>query len=103
MIMNEAKPMKSCMRVFMLVHTEPMKEKEVMEELLKIEEVLEAHMITGQYDVLAVLQVKRHFLESEYQTIFDHAISKIEGVRHVMDTNTIIGWRRRQSSRSASS
>lgn len=75
----------------MLAHTEPMKEKEVMEELVKIEEVLEAHMITAQHDVLAVLHVKRQFLESEYQTIFYHAISKIEGVKHVMDTNTIIG------------
>ncbi len=91
MFMKEAKPMKQYTRAFVLVQTEPMKEKAVMEELIKLDEVLEVHMITGEYDVLAVVQVKRMFLEADYDNVFNSAIAKIEGVKYVLDTNSIIG------------
>ena len=91
MFLQEAKPMKQYTRAFILVQTEPMKEKAVMEELLKMDEVVEAHMITGEYDVLVVVQVKRLFLEADYDNVFNSAIAKIEGVKFVTDTNTIIG------------
>ncbi len=58
-----------------------MREKEVMEELLKMDEVIETHMITGEYDVLAVVQVKRLFLEVDYDNVFNSAIAKIEGAK----------------------
>ena len=48
-------------------------------------------MITGEYDVLVVVQVKRLFLEADYDNVFNSAIAKIEGVKFVTDTNTIIG------------
>ncbi|MCL5069056.1 MAG: Lrp/AsnC ligand binding domain-containing protein [Thaumarchaeota archaeon] len=89
--MKEAKPMKQYTRAFILIQCEPMKEKEVMENLLKMDEVLEVHMITGEYDVLAVVQVKRVFLEADYNNVFMSAIAKVEGVAHVVDTNTVIG------------
>lgn len=91
MFMKEAKPMKQYTRAFILIQCNPMKEKEVMEELLKMDEVLEVHMITGEYDVLAVVQVKRLFLEADYNNVFTSAIAKVEGVAHVVDTNTVIG------------
>lgn len=83
--------MKQYTRAFILVQCEPMKEKDVMEELLNMDEVVEVHMITGEYDVLAVVQVKRVFLEADYNNVFNSAIAKIEGAKHVVDTNTIIG------------
>jgi DNA-binding Lrp family transcriptional regulator len=67
-----------------------MKEKEVIEELVKMDEVIEAHMITGEYDVLAVVQVKRLFLEADYDNVFNSAIAKIESAKFVVDTNTIV-------------
>ncbi|HZW56928.1 MAG TPA: Lrp/AsnC ligand binding domain-containing protein [Nitrososphaerales archaeon] len=91
MFLQEAKPMRQYTRAFVLVQTEPMKEKAVMEELLKMDEVIETHMITGEYDVLVVVQVKRLFLEADYDNVFNSAIAKIEGVKFVTDTNTIIG------------
>lgn len=90
-LMNQAKPMKQYTRAFILIQCESMKEKDVIEELLKMEEVVEAHMITGEYDVLAVAQVKRIFLEADYDNVFNSAIAKIEGAKYVLDTNTIIG------------
>lgn len=91
MFLKDAEPMKQYTRAFILIQTEPMREKDVMEELLNMEEVVEVHMITGEYDVLAVVQVKRHFLEADYDNVFNSAIAKIEGTKFVVDTNTIIG------------
>jgi DNA-binding Lrp family transcriptional regulator len=91
MFLQEPQQMKQFLRAFILVQVEPMREKDVMEELLKMEEVIEAHMITGEYDVLAVVQARRHFLEADYDVLFNTAIAKIESVKYVIDTNTIIG------------
>jgi len=91
MFLKQAEPMKQYTRAFILIQTEPMREKEVIEDLLKMEEVIEAHMITGEYDIIAVVQVKRHFLEADYDNVFNSAIAKIEGAKFVVDTNTIIG------------
>ncbi len=68
-----------------------MKERDVLEELVKMEDVLEAHMITGEYDVIAVVQVRRQFLQADYETVFNSAIARVEGVKYVIDTNTIVG------------
>ncbi len=91
MFLKDAEPMKQYTRAFILIQVEPMREKDVMEELLKMEEVIEVHMITGEYDVIAVVQVKRHFLEADYDNVFNSAIAKIEGAKYVVDNNTIIG------------
>ena len=91
MLTKEAEPMKQFTRAFILIQVEPMKEREVIEALLKMDEVIEAHMITGQYDIIAVVQVKRLFLQADYDNVFNSAIAKIEGVKNVEDTNTIIG------------
>ncbi len=83
--------MKQFTRAFILIQTESMHEKDVIENLLKMDEVIEAHMITGEYDVLAVVQSKRLFLEADYNVVFNSAIAKVESLPHVLDTNTIIG------------
>jgi DNA-binding Lrp family transcriptional regulator len=88
---KEAEPMKQFTRAFILIQVEPMRERDVIEELLKMDEVLEAHMITGEYDVIAVVQVKRLFLQADYDNVFNSAVAKIEGVKYVVDTNTVIG------------
>ena len=91
MFLKQAEQMKQYTRAFILIQCEPMREKDVMEEIMKMEEVIEMHMITGDYDVIAVVQVKRHFLEADYDNVFNSAIAKIEGAKYVVDTNTIIG------------
>jgi len=91
MFLKQPEPMKQYTRAFILIQCEPMREKDVMEDLLKMDEVIEAHMITGEYDVIAVVQVKRHFLEADYDNVFNSAIAKIEGTKFVVDTNTVIG------------
>jgi DNA-binding Lrp family transcriptional regulator len=91
MFLSQPEPMKQYTRAFILIQTEPMREKDVIEELMKMDEVIEAHMITGEYDAIAVVQVKRYFLEADYDNVFNSAIAKVEGTKYVVDTNTIIG------------
>jgi DNA-binding Lrp family transcriptional regulator len=91
MLEQEAKPMKEYTRAFIMIQVEQMRERDVIEELLKMPEVVEAHMITGEYDVLAVVQVRRVFLQADYDNVFKSAIAKVEGAKYVLDTNTIVG------------
>jgi DNA-binding Lrp family transcriptional regulator len=57
------------------------------------EEVIEAHLIAGQYDVLAVLEFElygRAVFASAQEVISNFVIEKIRKLKDVRDINTII-------------
>jgi len=85
--------MKGRHRAFVFVDVAPGKEKKVLEKLLKYDEVVEGHMITGQYDVLVVLEFElygREIFSSFQETASKFVVEKIRKLRDVLDTNTII-------------
>jgi len=87
-----AHEMRGIHRAFVFVDVAPGKEKRVLEKLLKYDEVIEAHLISGQYDVLAVLEFElygREIFVSAQETISKFVIEKIRKLREVRDTNTI--------------
>ena len=78
-------------RGFVLLKARPGREKHIMMEVLKINEVTEAHLITGSYDVLAVLEVRRPLLYPHYPEVIAGIVTdKIRKIRDVQDTETII-------------
>ena len=78
-------------RGFVLLKVRPRRETHSMTELLKINEVTEAHLITGSYDILALLEVKKPVLYPHYpKVIVDIVTDKIRKIRDVQDTETII-------------
>ena len=88
-----AHEMKGRHRAFVFVDVAPGKDKKVLEKLLEYDEVLEAHIITGQYDVLAVLEFElygREVFTSFQETASRFVVEKIRKLREVQDTNTII-------------
>jgi DNA-binding Lrp family transcriptional regulator len=87
-----AQEMKRKTRAFVYIDTKPGKEKKIIEKLLKYDEVIEAHIITGQeaFDVLVLLDVKREIYESPTKTAGDFIISNIRKLSDVRETNTII-------------
>ena len=87
-----AHEMKRETRAFVYIDVKPGKEKEVLEKLLKHDEVIEAHIITGQelYDVLVLLRIEREVFESPTKTISEFIINNIRKLRDVRETNTII-------------
>lgn len=86
-----ARKMKDRKRAFVFVDVAPGKEQKVLEKLLKYDEVMEAHIITGQYDLLAVLEIQLHgFGIASVQEVAMKAVEKIRKLRDVQDTSTII-------------
>ena len=72
------------MSVFFIARSELGRVKEVARELAGIEEVSEVYMITGEFDILARLNVA----EGEAIDLVVDKILKIEGIE---ETRTIIG------------
>ncbi len=84
--------MKGRHRAFVLVDIAPGKDKKVLEKILKYDEVIEAHLIPGQYDILVVLEFElygREIFASAQETISKFVIEKIRKIRDVRDTHTI--------------
>jgi len=80
-------------RAFVLIEVAPGKEKKVLEKLLKYDEVIEAHLIPGQYDMLAVLEFElygRGMFVSAQEIASKFVIEKIRKLPDVQDTNTIV-------------
>jgi len=84
--------MKGKFSVFMFVDTAPGKDKAVLEGILKHEQVVEAHLISGQYDLLLVLEIDLHGkpVFSTVQEVAHESIEKIRKISGVRDTNTIV-------------
>ena len=86
-----AHKMKDRKRAFVFVDVAPGKEKKVLEKLLKYEEVMEAHIITGEYDLLAVLDIQlRGSGFASVQELAMKIVEKIRKLSDVQDTSTIV-------------
>ena len=88
-----AHEMKGRHRAFVFVDVAPGKDKKVLEKLLGHDEVIEVHLVTGQYDLLAVLEFElygREIFSSFQETASKFVVEKIRKLRDVRDTNTII-------------
>jgi DNA-binding Lrp family transcriptional regulator len=82
--------MKRFVRAFIYMSTKLGKEKSVAEALWKIPEVKEVHIVPGKYDVLAVAEVERKFLEPDSHNIYWFLNSRIENIDDILDTQTLM-------------
>src|SRR5947208_14460837 len=82
--------MKSYVRAFSNLATELGQEKSAAEALWGIPGRKEVLMIPGKYDILAVAEVERKFLEPDSHNIYWFLLSRIEGIAGIEDTSTII-------------
>jgi DNA-binding Lrp family transcriptional regulator len=88
-----AKVMRGKYRAFVFIDVAPGKDRAVAEKLLKHNEVLEVHMITGEYDILVVLEFEiyaKQIFNSFQETASKFVLDKIRKLGWVQDTNTII-------------
>lgn len=67
---------------FVFIETKPGKETKVTNELMKIPEVHEVHLITGSKDLLAVVWVQKYIYpyQAEIMAIVTNQIQKINGI-----------------------
>ncbi len=74
----------SILKTLLLIRVRPGKEKEVLEKIIGIPEVLEAGIILGDYDLYALVRIKsrpekRHLLYLLFQVIVNN-IRSIDGI-----------------------
>ena len=81
--------MKHSNRVFIYLDVESGEERKILVQLMNHDEVLEGHLITGQFDILAVLEVERAILETPQEKVLQ-IVEKIRKLRGVKDTNTVM-------------
>jgi DNA-binding Lrp family transcriptional regulator len=80
-------------RAFIFIDVAPGKERNVVNKLMKHKEVMEAHLVTGQHDILVVCECDIHghpLFTTPQQLVHNFIIEKIRNIREVRDTNTIV-------------
>lgn len=68
---------------FVLLSVEPGLEREVFQEVIKVKEVVDIHLLFGEYDLIARIEAE------DYDAIGDVVVSKIRKVRGVKATKTL--------------
>ncbi len=69
---------------FILLKTEPAREREVYSALLEVSEVVETHALYGEYDLLAIIKCET---SKNLTSILMKQLRQIDGVR---ETETLI-------------
>jgi DNA-binding Lrp family transcriptional regulator len=68
---------------FVLIDTEPGRERAVFATLLKVAEISELHHLLGEYDLIAKVEA------SDLDAVGEVIISKVRSVSGVVDTRTL--------------
>ena len=90
LVYDPEEEMKKRARAFVLIETDPGKEKEVMEKLLQFDEVKEVHIYSGEMDLIAVLETEREIIVPSSQRVADFVMDKIQKIAEIQDTETLI-------------
>ena len=77
-------------KAFVLIKTEPGREREVADKLAKLSDVKEVHIITGEWDILAVIETEREIVLPTDEKVLELVMDKITTLPYLRDTNTII-------------
>lgn len=78
--------------IFVFVDTEPTEDIETMKKILALDEVIDVHIVSGQYDLLVVLELSLHgtAIFTSVQEVAQKAIQKIRKISGVRDTSTLV-------------
>jgi DNA-binding Lrp family transcriptional regulator len=77
-------------KAFVLLQAETGRTREVADKLFKLDEVKEVHVITGEWDLLTVIEAEREIVSPTDEQVLHVVMDKITKVPHVVRTNTII-------------
>ena len=74
----------------MLVKTDPGREREVADKIFKLAEVKEVHIMTGEWDIMAIVEIERELIMPTDEKVLELVMDKITTIPHLQDTNTMI-------------
>ena len=90
-----AKEMAGVFHIFIFIDTDPGKDMKVEERLFKLNEIIEVHFVSGQYDILAVadINLRGKAIFSTVRELSQDLIQKIRNIPGVRDTNSMVPFR----------
>ena len=62
----------------------------VVDALMKIPEVTEAHIIPGDWDIITVINSQKEVIVPSDEKVYRLVLDKIEKIKHVQDTSTMV-------------
>ncbi len=77
-------------KAFVLLQAESGRTREVEDKLFKLDEVREVHIITGEWDLLTVIEANRDIVSPTDERVLEVVLDKITQLPHVLRTSTII-------------
>jgi DNA-binding Lrp family transcriptional regulator len=77
-------------KAFVLIKAQSGHEKEMAENLMKIPETKEVHIIPGKWDILLVIETERELVLPTDEKTLDVVMEKIGTLPHIIATNTMI-------------
>ena len=80
--------MPETVKMFELIRVHPGHEEELMEELMKLPQVTETHLLAGKFDVMATMAFEKQIVDEREQMI-PVIFGKIRKMPIVRDTSTI--------------
>ncbi len=77
-------------KAFVLLKVVPGHERKVADDLLKINEVQEVHIVPGEWDILAVVSSQKEIVVPSDEKVYRLVVDKIQKIKHIQDTNTMV-------------
>jgi DNA-binding Lrp family transcriptional regulator len=77
-------------KAFILLKVAPSHEKKVVDELMKIPQVVEAHIVPGEWDIIAVVLVKKEIIVPSDERFYRLVMDKVTKIKHIQDTITMV-------------
>lgn len=86
----EFRDMRDTARAFLLVNVDTGKEDPVVDKLLKLEEIREAHLVPGDWDIIAVIEVEKALVKPSSERITELVKDKVRKISGITHTVTLI-------------
>lgn len=77
-------------KAFILIKVSTGHAEDVMDALMKVPEVTEAHVVPGDWDIIAVVSAQKEVIVPSDEKVYRLVLDKIERIKHVQDTNTMV-------------
>ncbi len=77
-------------KAFVLIKAAPGHTENVVDELMKVPDVKEAHIIAGDWDIIAVISSQKEIVVPSDEKVYKLVLDKISKIKHVQDTNTMV-------------
>ena len=77
-------------KAFVLLKVAPGHEEDVVDALMKIPDVMEAHIVPGDWDIMAVVNTQKEVVLPSDEKVYKLVLDRISKIKHVQDTNTMV-------------